>query len=142
MFTIPKEEITRGWGVWLKASVRQLSGPGFNPWLRTNQGQQLEMASGGSTTAERRRIGAVVAQETRANPTDQGHNEQLAVVTDERACMDEVDEGGKILQVSVVDEEDDKQLLADRKKRKAGPSLEAQIGTMALDKPKVDDIDM
>ena len=61
---------------------------------------------------------------------------------DERACMDEVDEGGKILQVSVVYEEDDKQLLEDRKKRKAGPSLEAQIGTMALDKPKVDDINM
>ena len=42
----------------------------------------------------------------------------------------------------MVDEEEDKQLLADRKKRKAGPSLEAQIGTMALDKPKVDDINM
>ena len=38
LFTIPKEEITRGWGVWLKASVRQISGPGFNPWLHTNQG--------------------------------------------------------------------------------------------------------
>ena len=142
LFTISEEEITRGWGVWLKASVCKLSGPGFNPLLRTNQGQQLEMVSGGYTTAERRRIGAVMARETRANPIDQGHNKQLAVVTDERACMDEVDEGGKILQVSVVDEEDDKQLLADRKKRKAGPSLEAQIGTMALNKLKVDDIDM
>ena len=142
LFNIPEEEITREWGVWLKASVRQLSGPGFNPWLRTNQGQQLEMASGGYTTAERRRIGAVMAQETRAKPTNQGHNEQLAVVMDERVSLDEVDEGGKILQVSVVDEEKDKQFLADRKKRKAGLSLEAQIGTMALDKTKVDDIDM
>ena len=61
LFNIPEEEITRGWGVWLKASVCQLSGPGFNPWLRTNQGQQLEMASGGYTTAERRRVGAVMA---------------------------------------------------------------------------------
>ena len=42
----------------------------------------------------------------------------------------------------MVDEEDDKQLLADKKIQKAGPSLEAQIGTMALDKPKVDDLDM
>ena len=142
LFTIPEEEITRGWGVWLKASFHQLPRPGFNPWLRTNQGQQLEMASGGYTTAERRRIGAMMEQETRANPTVQGHNEQLAVVTDERVCMDEVDEGGKILQVSVVDEEEDIQLLADRKKRKAGPSLEAQIGTMALDKPNVVNIDM
>ena len=65
------------------------------------------MASGGYTTAERRRIGAVMAQETRANPTVQGHNEKLAVVTDERVCMDEVDECEKILQVSVVDEEED-----------------------------------
>ena len=56
--------------------------------------------------------------------------------------MDEVDEGGKILQVSVADEDEDIQLLADRKKWKAGPSLEAQIGTMALDKPNVDNIDM
>ena len=102
----------------------------------------MEMAFGGYTTAERRRIGAVMAQETRANPTDQGHKEQLAAVTEEHVCMDEVDEGGKILQVSVVDEDEDLQLLADRKKRKAGPSLEAQIGTMALDKPNVDNINM
>ena len=142
LFNIPEEEITRGWGVWLKASVHQLSGLEFNPWLRTNQGQRLEMAYGGSATAERRRIGAVIAQETRAKPIDQGHNEQLVVVTDERVRLDEVDEGGKVLQVRVVDEEDDKQLLSDKKKRKAGPSLEAQISTMALDKPKVDDIDM
>ena len=142
LFNIPEEEITRGWGVWLKASIRQLSGQEFNPWLCTNQGQQLEMGSGGSTTAERRRIGAVMAQETRAKPIDQGHNEQLAVVTDEHLSLDEVDEGGKVLQVHVVDEEDDKQLLADMKKRKAGPSLEAQISTMVLEKPKVDDIDM
>ena len=142
LFNIPEEEITRGWGVWLKASVRQLSGPGFNPWLRTNQGQQLEMASGGSTMAERRRNEAVMAQEIRATPTNQGHNEQLTVVTAERVSLDEVDEGGKVLQVRVVDKEDDKQLLADRKKRKAGPSLEAQISPMALEKPKVNDIDM
>ena len=83
-----------------------------------------------------------MAQETRAKPTDQGHNEQLAVVTDERVSLDEVDESGKILQVSVVDEEEDKQFLGDRKKWKAGLSLEVQIGTMALDKTKVDDIDM
>ena len=69
LFTILEEEITRGWGVWLKASVRQLSGLGLNPWLCTNQGQQLEMVSGGYTTAERRRIGVVMAQETWANPT-------------------------------------------------------------------------
>ena len=91
---------------------------------------------------ERRRIGAEMAQETRAKPTNQGHNEQLVVVTDERVSLDEEDEGGKVLQVRVVDEEDDKQLLADRKKRKAGPSLEAQVSIMALDKLKVDDIDM
>ena len=102
----------------------------------------MEMAFGGYTTAERRQIGAVMAQETRANPKDQGHKEQLVGVTEERVCMDEVDEGGKILQVSVVDEDEDLQLLVDRKKRKAGPSLEAQIGTMALDKPNVNNIDM
>ena len=142
LFTIPEEEITRGWGVWLKAIVRQISRPGFNPWLRTNQGHQLELAFGGYTTAERRRIGAVMAQENQATPTDQGHKEQLAVVTEERVCMDEVDEGGTILQASVVDEDEGLQLLADRKKRKAGPSLEAQIGTMTLDKPNVDNTDM
>ena len=142
MFNIPEEEITRGWGVWLKASVLQLSGSGFNPWLHTNQGQQLEMTSGGFIMAERRRIGAEMAQENRAKPTDQGHNEQLAVVTDERVSLNEVEEGGKVLQVRVIAEEDDKQLLADRKKRKAGPSLEAQVSTMALDKLKVDDMDM
>ena len=102
----------------------------------------MEMASGGSTTVERRRLGEVMAQATREKSTDQGHSEQLAVGTDKRVSLDEVDDGGKVLQVRVVDEEDDKQLLADRKKRKAGPSLEAQIGTMVLDKPKVDDIDM
>ena len=83
-----------------------------------------------------------MAQEIRATPTDQGHDEQLTVVMAERVSLDEVDEGGKVLQVRVVDEEDDKQLLADRKKRKAGPSLEAQISPMALEKPKVNDIDM
>ena len=66
----------------------------------------------------------------------------MAVVTDERVSLDEVEEGGKVLQVRGIDEEDDKQLLADRKKRKAGPSLEAQVSTMALDKIKVDDTDM
>ena len=142
MFNIPEEEITRGWGVWLKASVRQLSGPGFNPWLHTNQGQQLEMASGGSTMAARRRIGAEMAQENRAKPTNQGHNAQLAVVKDECVSLDEVEEGGKVLQVRGVDEEDDNQLLADRKKRKAGPSLEDQVRTMVLDKLNVDDTDM
>ena len=142
LFNIPEEEITRGWGVWLKASVRQLSGPGFNPWLRTNQGQQLEMASGGSTMAARRRIGAEMAQENRAKPTNQGHNVQVAVVTDERVSLAEVEEGGKVLPVHGVDEEDDNQLLADRKKRKAGSSLEAQVRTMVLDKLNVDDTDM
>ena len=142
LFTIPKEEITHGWGVWLKASLRQLSRLGFNHRLSTNQGLQLEMAFGGYTTDEMRRIGAVMAQETRANPTDQDHNEQLATVTEDRVCMDEVDEGEKILQVSVVDEDEDIQLLAYMKKRKAGPSLEAQIGTIAFDKPNVDNIDM
>ena len=92
--------------------------------------------------AARRRIGAEMALENRAKSTDQGHNEQLAVVTNERVSLDEVEEGGKVLQVRGVDEEDDKQLLADRKKRKAGPSLEAQVSTMALDKLKMDDIDM
>ena len=67
---------------------------------------------------------------------------QLAVVTDERVSLDEVEEGGKVLQVRGVDEEDDNQLLADRKKRKAGPSLEAQVRTMVLDKLNVDDTDM
>ena len=61
LFTIPEEEITRGWGVWLKASVRQISGPGFNPWLRSNQGHQLELAFEGYTMAERRRVAAVKA---------------------------------------------------------------------------------
>ena len=42
----------------------------------------------------------------------------------------------------MVDEDEGPQLLADRKKHKAGPSLEAQIGTMTLDKPNVDNIDM
>ena len=142
LFTIPEEEIIRGWGVWLKASVRQISGPGFNPCLRTNQGHQLELAFGGFTTVERRRVGAVMAQETRATPTDQGLNEQLAAVTEERVCMDGVDEGGKILQFNVVGEDEDLQLIADRKRRKAGPSLEAQIGTMTLAKPNVDNIEM
>ena len=92
--------------------------------------------------ATRRRIGSEMAQENRAKPTYQDHNEQLAVVTDERVSLDEVEEGGKVLQVRGVDEEDDKQLLADRKKRKTEPSLEAQVSTMALDKLKVNDIDM
>ena len=38
LFTVPKEEITCGWGAWLKALVRLFTRPGFNPWLRTNQG--------------------------------------------------------------------------------------------------------
>ena len=61
---------------------------------------------------------------------------------EERACMDEVDESGKILQFSVVDEDEGLQLIADRKRRKAGPSLEAQIGAMTLDKSNFDNIDM
>ena len=58
-----------------------------------------------------------------AKPTNQGHNEQLAVVTDERVSLDEVEEGGKVLQVREIDEEDDKQLLADRKKKEGWAKL-------------------
>ena len=47
-----------------------------------------------------------------------------------------------MLQVRGVDEEDDNQLLADRKKMKVGPSLEVQVRTMVLDKLNVDDTDM
>ena len=61
---------------------------------------------------------------------------------EERVCMDEVDEGGKILQFSVVDEDEGLQLIANKKRRKVGPSLEAQIGTMTLDKSNFDNIDM
>ena len=60
-FIVPEEEITRGWGVWLKAPVRHITKPGFNPWLHTNQGHHLEHLSSGYTTSERGRVGVVMA---------------------------------------------------------------------------------
>ena len=42
----------------------------------------------------------------------------------------------------MVDEDEGLQLNVNRKRRKAGPSLEAQIGTMTLAKPNVNNIDM
>ena len=56
--------------------------------------------------------------------------------------MDEVDAGGKILHFSVVEEAEDLQLTADIKGRKARPSLDAQIGTMTLDKSTFENTDM
>ena len=70
LFTVLEEEVTRGWGVWLKVPVRHIIGLGFNSWLRTNQGHQLEHVFSGYTTSERGRVGVVMAQETRAIPTD------------------------------------------------------------------------
>ena len=61
LFTVLEEEITRDWGVWLKVPVPHITRLGFNPWLRTNQGHQLEHVSGGYTTFERGRVGVVMA---------------------------------------------------------------------------------
>ena len=49
--------------------------------------------------------------------------------------MEDVTEGEKNLSLSVVDEEVGLELTAKRKRRKVGPGLEAQVYSMALDKP-------
>ena len=64
LFTVLKEEITRGWGAWLKAPVRRNIGSGFNPWLLSNKGHQLEKVSDWNAISERGGVGVVMEKET------------------------------------------------------------------------------
>ena len=56
--------------------------------------------------------------------------------------MEDVDEGGKILHFSVVDEEVSLELTANRKRRKVVTGLEAQVDIMTLDKANFANTDM